>query len=74
MNRSIYLLICRLIGDGIAIEYSGGVDGLVGVCLVGRALSNDTITDTEEYPVLDFASSDETYEKFEFSVESSFIL
>lgn len=59
-------LIFRLIGDGVAIEYSDGVDGEINVCLLGRELSNDIATDTQEFPVLDFASSDENYEKLIF--------
>lgn len=53
-----------MVGDGIDIVVSDGIDGLVYVCAASRNLSNDTTHDHEEWPIYDFATSDMNHNRY----------
>lgn len=53
-----------MVGDGIDIVVSDGIDGLVYVCAASRNLSNDTTQDHAEWPIYDFAISDLDHNKY----------
>lgn len=55
------LIVVRLIGDGIEIVYSNGIDGFVKICLTSRNLTGSSQEDSVNFPVYDFAQSDDDY-------------